>query len=296
MPCLKPIDVPKRGFVDLKLTVACGQCIGCRVDRVRDWGTRAVHESKLWPYSCTITLTYDDEHLPEHGSLRPRDWQLFIKRLRNSRPGQTIRYIQAGEYGEGTALDPLGRPHHHAILYNAEFPDRRPIAGSAAEGKPRWTSQELVRLWGNGPRCDIGVLNSTTARYCVGYILKKITGDRAESHYRIVDPSTGEVFQRVPEYSTRSLKPGIGAGFIERFMSDIYPDDFCATANGKQQPVPPYYDKLLQREDPELLEAIKARRRAFAMQPEQRANSTPARMESREHCVKARLALRKGKL
>jgi len=46
------------------MEVACGQCLGCRVDRSRMWATRIVHESSLHEYTggnCFVTLTYRDE-------------------------------------------------------------------------------------------------------------------------------------------------------------------------------------------------------------------------------------------
>lgn len=283
--------MPKKGFTDLRITVACGRCIGCRLDRQRDTATRCVHEAKLHEHSSFVTLTYDREHLPPGGSLRPRDFTLFMKRLRRARPGQTIRFLQCGEYGSN-----LERPHHHALLFGAHFSDRKLIPGTLEKGKPRWTSRELVELWGQGEMCDIGVVNSRTAAYTAGYILKKITGDMAEEHYKVIDPSTGEVFHRHPEYCTRSNRPGLGAGFVERFFSDIFPGDFCATIEGKQVPVPPYYDKLLKREDPELFERIKAQRLAYAMEPKHQANSTRARLAVREDVSRARIALRSKSL
>ena len=291
MPCFSPVDVPRKGYTDLRITVACGRCIGCRLDRQRDTAIRCVHEAQLHEHSCFATLTYDAEHLPPGGSLRPRDFTLFMKRLRHARPGQTVRYLQCGEYGSN-----LERPHHHALLFGVFFPDRKLIPGTLEKGKPRWTSRELCELWGQGERCDIGVLNQRTAAYTAGYLLKRITGDLAESHYRVVDPSTGEVFQRHPEYSTRSTKPGLGSGFLDRFVSDIYPRDFCATVDGRQVPPPVYYDKLLEREDPELFKAIKARRFAYAMEPRQQANCTPERLEVRETVKRSALSLRSKSL
>lgn len=297
MPCFAPVNVPKRGFTDLRVTVACGRCIGCRMDRVRDTATRCVHESKLHAYSCMVTLTYDDEHLPRGGSLYPPHFVAFMKALRYARSSvvggrrvySPIRFLQAGEYGSR-----LLRPHHHALLFGVRFPDQKLKPGSLEKGKPCWYSEELADLWGQGRRCQIDVLNSRTAAYSVGYVLKKITGDLAADHYRRVDPDTGEIFDLHPEYSTRSNRPGLGAGFFERYREDIFRGDFCATIDGGQNPVPPYYDKLLQRDDPERYERIKAQRLAYAMRPEHRANSTPARLAVREEVKRARLSLRRA--
>ena len=62
--------------------VPCGQCIGCRLKRSRDWAIRCVHEASLYKHNCFITLTFDDLHLPANRSISKRDLQLFMKRLR----------------------------------------------------------------------------------------------------------------------------------------------------------------------------------------------------------------------
>ena len=290
MPCFHPISVNKRGFSDLHITVACGRCIGCRIDKARDWATRCIHEAQLHDESWFVTLTYDDTHLPPGASLRPKDYTDFMKRLRKAREPSKIRFLQCGEYGGRNH-----RPHHHALLFGVSFPDRKPVPGSADEGKPRWTSEELNRIWSNG-NTDIGVVNHKTAAYCARYILKKITGDRAETHYRFVDPSTGEVFQRVPEYATMSRRPGLGHGWLRQYFSDVFPDDFIALRDGKQVPVPPYYDKQLQEVDPELFDRIKAARLAYALEPRQQKNSTPARLRVREEVATAATNLQPRKL
>ena len=43
-----------------------------------------MHEKQLHRHSAYITLTYNDEHLPENYNLRYRDFQLFMKRLRKA--------------------------------------------------------------------------------------------------------------------------------------------------------------------------------------------------------------------
>ena len=41
----------------------CGQCIGCRLERSRQWAMRCVHEASMHQDNCFITLTYNDENL-----------------------------------------------------------------------------------------------------------------------------------------------------------------------------------------------------------------------------------------
>ena len=65
-------------------------------------------------------LTYDDEHLPENGSLRKKDAQDFFKRLRTelSEQGRRIRTYYVGEYGET-----YFRPHYHAVIFGMDIYD-----------------------------------------------------------------------------------------------------------------------------------------------------------------------------
>ena len=43
------------------MSVPCGQCIGCRLDRSKSWAIRCVHEASLHDVNCFITLTYSPE-------------------------------------------------------------------------------------------------------------------------------------------------------------------------------------------------------------------------------------------
>ena len=90
----------KKGYVDQPLEVPCGQCIGCRLDRSRDWALRCIHEAQLHEDNSYITLTYDDDNLPANASLDKSDFQKFMKRLRKSLGDKKVRFFHCGEYGE----------------------------------------------------------------------------------------------------------------------------------------------------------------------------------------------------
>lgn len=287
MPCLKPIQVSKRGFVDLRVTVACGQCIGCRVDRTEDWATRIMHEVTLHDLCQFVTLTYDDEHLPPGGTLVKKDWQNFIRALRQFRRREyrktypkgepsAVRYFAVGEYG-----DQLERPHYHAILFGVDFTDKRPHSKNDY-GDQLYTSELLDKIWGKG-LCNFGSVTLQSARYVAKYCIKKVTGDLAADHYGT----------RISEFACMSLKPGIGAGWYDRFKTDVYPSDFVVL-QGKKRPPPRFYDERLREEDEAQLEAIKSRRLLEAQK--HRDNQTPARLKVRRECLEARINLRKGSL
>lgn len=60
------------------LTLPCGQCVGCRLERSRQWAVRCMNEAQMHKKNCFVTLTYKEASK----SLRYRDFQLFMKRLR----------------------------------------------------------------------------------------------------------------------------------------------------------------------------------------------------------------------
>lgn len=223
------------------LLVSCGQCIGCRIDRARAWGIRCTHEAQMSGPSCFITLTFDNDNLDPDGSLNKEDYQLFMKRLRKHYD-VPIRYFHCGEYGEK-----LFRPHHHAILFGVDFPDKRCFRVS--KGVSYYVSSTLSKLWPFGYHI-IGAATLRSYMYVARYCLKKVTGDAADRHYRGL----------LPEYISMSLRPGLGYSFYQRFRSDIYNYDHIVFDDTHKYRVPRYYDKLLLRDDPSLYESIKAKR------------------------------------
>jgi len=267
-----------RKGVESDLTLPCGQCIGCRVARARSWSLRCVHEAQQYSENCFVTLTYGPAHLPPGGSLQYRDFQLFMKRLRKRFSGREIRYFVCGEYGEN-----LSRPHYHACLFNLDFPDKRPVSYLAK--RPSWRSALLESLWGLG-HTHLGELNASSAGYAARYVLKKVTGSAADLHYCRVD-SDGVVCNLAPEFARMSLRPGLGARWLEQYRDDAYNFDHIVH-NGAKYPVPKYYDRILEREDPERLSSIKEAReiRALPHRPE----CSPTRLAVRETVERARLS------
>lgn len=218
------------------IEIPCGMCIGCRMRRAEDWSLRVMHEASLWDENCFVTLAYGRDKLPANGSLCHEDFQKFMKRLRKQ---ANVRFYMCGEYG------PLnGRPHYHACLFNVNFWDRVP-AGKSKSGAVFYSSAALSQLWTHGI-VSVQDLTPETASYCARYIMKKQLGEDAKRAYDYVDED-GVLCQRRPEYSAMSLKPGIGAGWFQKFGSDVFPHDIAVDANGREKRPPKYYDKLLKR-------------------------------------------------
>lgn len=261
---------PKDGFPDLPIEVPCGKCIGCRMAKAKEWSIRIVHEASCFDKNSFITLTYDDEHLPYDGGLNVQHFQKFMKRLRFELK-QPIRFFHCGEYG-----DKLKRPHYHAIIFGWDFPDKK--IHSEKGGHKVYVSEQLTRLWPFG-FSTVGSVTTESANYVARYTLKKVTGDAAENAYTRVDPETGEAFKVSPEYVTMSRMPGIGNVWYQQYKDDCYPKDFV-TDKGKKFPIPRYYDRQLEKEDPDLFETIKAQRTKKAKKRSK--DTTPERLAVRE--------------
>lgn len=277
----------EEGIGDL-VQIPCGQCIGCRLEHSRQWAVRCMHEASLHDENCFLTLTYSPEFLPSDLSLDKRHFPAFMKRLRSRFPDRKIRYFHCGEYGER-----LGRPHYHACLFGFDFPDK--VYYKDAGGHPLFVSETLNSTWGLG-FCTIGAVTFESAAYTARYVLKKITGESAQEHYLQVDPVTGEIacddsgdfLCKQPEYVTMSRRPGIAAGWFDRFSRDVFPSDEVIARGVKCRP-PRYYDKLFEAAHGPEFERIKAQRVERASKHAD--NNTLERRTVREICTEARVSL-----
>lgn len=229
---------PAQGHPDLKVQVPCGQCIGCRLEKSRQWAMRCTHEMRQHDNNCFITLTFDDDHINPSGSLVKSDYQNFMKRLRKNTK-EKIRYFHCGEYGEN-----LSRPHHHAILFGYDFPDKKYFKRNGQH--KLYQSEILDKAWQHQGHALIGEANFETAAYVARYILKKQTGPGSENHYQ----------GRLPEYTTMSRRPGIGKDHYNEYKDEIYSDDTIVINNRKMRP-PKYYDTQYETENSQAFETTK---------------------------------------
>lgn len=266
MPCYKPLKAwqcldrsvvfaeLKRHDIVKQIDIPCGQCVGCRLERSRQWAIRCMHEASLYKNNCFVTLTYSDEHLPADYSLHYDDFQKFMKRLRKrfkgiepsayaeSQDKRPIRFYMAGEYGEN-----FGRPHFHACIFNFDFHDKK-LWQKTSSGSKIYRSEALEELWPFG-YSSIGDVNFQSAAYVARYIMKKVTGGMADQHYQEVNLDTGEITSRKPEFNKMSLKPGIGYDWYKLYKTDVYPHDYVIV-NGKKVKPPKFYDKKFAVEYP----------------------------------------------
>ncbi len=257
MPCYHPIEVGiMRKFIysdgrfsDLQ-TVPCGNCIGCRAEQSRQWAVRMMHEARMHPSNLFITLTYDEERLPDNGSLRPEDLSRFIKNLRKTQE-RRISFFGCGEYGDQTQ-----RPHYHALLFGVEFLDR--YSGFDYSRPNVWRSETLEDIWGLG-FTEFGTVTMASASYVAGYCRKKV---KAKDYSR-ANTRTGELLQ--PEFARMSLRPAIGKRWIAENWSDVYPRDFIVIDGHEAKP-PRYYDKWMDNNFPFIMEDVRQKRYDDAIQ------------------------------
>lgn len=238
------------------IDIPCGQCIGCRLKRSKDWAIRCCLESKYFQSNSFITLTYNDDHLPDcndmindDGEIVPspihplkiKDLQDFFKRLRrhmeyhnfpchfktittHDSDGNLIerevkyyfRYFACGEYGPSTM-----RPHYHLILFGFK-PDDLILHKRNHLGQPVFRSPLLEKIWHKG-YVTVGDLTFESAAYVSRYITKKVLGENSYIY---------ENYNFTPEFCTMSRCPGIASFYFEDNSNLIYKSDKIYISRG----------------------------------------------------------------
>lgn len=260
MPCASPLKAyrpanggpvrfnqPRDGKAYTPMDIPCGQCILCRLEHARQWAVRITHEASQWPTNSFITLTYSDEHLPEHGSLQYDHLEKFWKRLRK-RIGK-LRYYAVGEYG-----DEHQRPHYHACVFGHDFTEEKEFV---REGdKPLWTNKVLQETWGLG-RTSAGALTFETAQYTAAYVTKKLNN---EKRYVRIDEESGELVDLEQPQARMSRRPAIGATWLNKYGNQVFAWDEVVI-NGRPQKPPKFYDRWLEKRSEIAMQMIKDQRK-----------------------------------
>lgn len=218
--------------------IPCGKCFGCRLDYSRKWAVRCCLEAASHRDNCFVTLTYSDKTTFDNPEIPKRDAQLFLKRLRKFCKGSKVRYLLCYELGEKSR-----RPHFHAIIFGYRPVDLEPFFNR--DGNTYYKSKSLEAIWKHG-NILIGECNFKTCAYTARYCLKKV--------------GQGEGFLLT------SRRPGLGAAYFFDHAKDIYATDKVYFNFGDFYSIKPpqYFDRLLEKEDPETLEYIKEARRLIS--------------------------------
>ena len=279
----------------VKMTIPCGQCTGCRLAKAREWTIRCIHEAQMHSENSFVTLTYNDENLPKGGNLNYEDFQLFMKKLRNRYCRKRPRFYMCAEYG-----DNYGRPHYHVLLFGLDFHDKQFHRVSEKDNKSvLYRSPTLETVWDKG-FSEIGEVNYHTAQYVAQYIFKKQKGLSVQEstpdndpHAWYLDEETGELVRKREPFTNMSLgrrsdgTGGLGYSWYQKYKDDLWPEDRVVLKNGKTAPVPAYYSKLLEEEDPELFQKVRQARKERAKA--RREDNTFERQNTKEKSAKLRL-------
>lgn len=185
------------------MLLPCGHCLSCRLSHARMWSIRCGYELMTSDSSCFVTLTYNDAHLPDNGSLCKRDYQCFFKRLRKKLNGRRIRYFGCGEYGEK-----LARPHYHFIIYGYCPSDLDYFY--SANGSIVYRSKFLQSIWPEG-FVSVGEACEQSIKYVCRYVLKKIDWKSPEG--------------KLPMFTCCSSRPAIGRDFFLKNWRDAIVTD-----------------------------------------------------------------------
>ena len=273
-------------FHDKPIEIACGRCIGCRLEKSRQWAVRCLHEAQNHKHNSFLTLTYDEENIPSDGNIHKSHVQKFIKRLRKKFQEKNIRYLYCGEYGEN-----LGRPHYHICLFGIDFHQDRKLLKKTSQDHKLYNSDILDKLWPYG-HAVIGDLTYQSAAYTARYVTKKINGSEMEEHYgEKVCLDTGELsLIRTPEFAEASRRPALGRDWFFKNYKQVYPNDFVVV-NKKRQKPPRYYDQLLEKYFPDLYTKVKAKRKK-SMELDKESN--PEEYDDYRRLAKEEIRQRKG--
>jgi hypothetical protein len=338
MPCYHPLKVWNLGereggkkTISFKnpqddseeLKIPCGHCIGCKKEKARQWAVRASHEASLYDDNAFITLTYNNEHLPQgqncdecaknslevfkacegkynYYTICQRDVTLFLKRLRD-KLGK-FRYFGCTEYG-----DDGERPHAHILLFGLDFKDKQVLTRDKNTGGAKYfISETLTDIWGKGYTLIAPVVYET-AQYVAGYVYKKVGKkyqqyanrifnyiDYQTGEYRIIylkpydriNPITGNVYTVGDEKQFMSRRPGIARKWLEQNVGDLLHDG-TIHINGQRHGSTKYYDRFMEKEYPKRFKELKAQRAAYA--EEHQEEYTRERLAQKELCQKRRM-------
>lgn len=228
--CLTPVKL-KSGLV-----VPCGHCSLCLNRRKTYWALRAYLDSseylKIGLQSFLITLTYDEEHLPDN--LEKKPLQDFIKRFRHCFDNR-FKYVACGEYGEK-----FGRPHYHILGLGL--------------------SDNVVNVQDNVSKCwqfgfsKVSPVNFQRCAYVAKYCLKAITSPFVvDKDLELTEFKRGSVSYLTggnKEFFCMSRRPGVGSLYYENHK-EILNKNMFVSSGGHKYSLPRYFRSRLSVDFPD---------------------------------------------
>lgn len=217
------IKTVSNGIRQKSIKYPCGNCIGCRIDKLRMWSARCEYEAKKGQ-NAFVTLTYDDLHLHfKEGASMPSLDRLELKKYfdrvyrayeNKYKKKPEYKYFSSAEYG-GIFL----RPHYHILFFGLDFKNDKDI---------------IEKTWKLG-QIKILPLLKGSIKYVVDYFTKEmINGEQA-----------------VKRFDTKGLErpfvshsQGIGRGLYFENSEQIKKTGKIIIGS-RTFPVPTYYRSLL---------------------------------------------------
>lgn len=273
-------------------SLACGRCLGCLIDYSKDYGARAQHEHQTHGYvSCFMTLTYSPERIGSP-SLEPEDLTKFLRKLRKAIG--PFRFMACGEYGGKT-----GRKHFHVVVFGHDFAAERTLHSVSLKGHKQYISPTVLSAWSqkrpgdpvaipNG-HATVAAFHQKGAEYVARYVTKK-----SKMPFSLVKPGewvhhhTGEVVSDpVRPFFRVSKHPGLGHDWFMQYYREVFPHDYFVI-DGRRFKPPRYYDRLLERVDPEMYAKVKERRIEGVSEADKSERRNKARLAFLENATSAR--------
>lgn len=219
----------------------CGQCLNCRINDIRAWYVRSHFEIKKLerPFQYFLTLTYDEEHLPDDKLCNKIDIKKFLNNL-NTSFGLSMRYYCTADYGSIN-----NRAHYHAIILSTK----------------KIRQNQCERIWKKG-FVYLKKLNKENMKYTLRYTVKKrpLVEGRDKGFFRLVSKGWGD---NVKDYYTGQeyfiidgrkygicpylkLKLGIDKEPIKTYLNN---ESYILHCKERTEVVPSFNDFVKQQQD-----------------------------------------------
>jgi len=207
--CLYPYKTPAGDIVP------CCYCANCKATKVSNWSVRLMQECRAAKRGYFVTLTYRNISVPrsknKFKTLKKRDLQLFLKRLKKNERNIKISYYACGEYGGQTF-----RPHYHLLLFNARI-------------------ETIQKAWRKGH-----IYFGTVTEESCGYVLKYLSKDSQVPKFKNDD--------RLREFTLSSHKLGLNyctPQMINWHRSDLLKRMYIPLYGALKVPMPKVYKKII---------------------------------------------------
>jgi hypothetical protein len=165
-------------------------------------------EESVWEQSSFVTLTYNEEKMPEDWSVKPDILQRYIKRVRKKCEPFRIRFYGVGEYGDPNECSRgLGRPHYHIALFGVGNELR--FCDKLKKVRAFSVDNVVEDSWKHG-FVHVGYINKNSARYISNYVTKFMNFEKS----RLLKG-------RSPEFARMSNRPGIGAPAMVQLAEEL---------------------------------------------------------------------------